>query len=230
MIERIDPLIFPDWCVPASVRALMTTRAFGDMAGGEGRERLRALACAAPAWLRQVHGTRVVDAAEAHRAGNAPEADAAIARDAGAVCVVRVADCMPVLLAHRGAEVVGAAHAGWRGLCAGILDATLDAMRVAPQDIVAWLGPAIGPGAYEVGDEVREAFFAENRAPHAAFAATRDGHWRLDLYAVARAQLARRGVREIHGGDFCTFSDPGRFFSFRRSRDTARMAAAIWLT
>jgi polyphenol oxidase len=134
-----------------------------------------------------------------------------------------------VLLTDKRAEVVGAAHAGWRGLSAGVLDATLEAMQVAAGDVLAWLGPAIGPSVYEVGEEVRAAFLGAGRGPQSAFIATRPGHCLLDLYAVAHAQLARRGVREIHGGGFCTYSDAGRFFSFRRSRDKARMAAAIWL-
>jgi YfiH family protein len=136
-----------------------------------------------------------------------------------------MADCMPVLLAHQGGSVVGIAHAGWRGLAAGVIEATLDAMAVAPQKITAWLGPAIGPRVYEVGDEVRVAFAGHE----AAFTPTRPGHWLLDLYAVARARLARKGVRAIDGAGFCTYSDQERFFSYRRDRDSARMAALIWL-
>jgi hypothetical protein len=136
---------------------------------------------------------------------------------------------MPVLLADQAATVVGVAHAGWRGLCAGVLEATLDAMRAEPGEMMAWLGPAIGPRVYEVGDEVREAFVARDPAAGAAFRAVRRGHWLLDLYAIARQRLAARGVTRVHGGGLCTFSDPARFFSYRRDGATGRMAALIWL-
>lgn len=227
----MSDLIVPEWPVPARVRALVTTRAFGDMArGASGRERLRALTPSEPAWLRQVHGASVVEAAQARAAPGELHADAAIAREADVVCAVLAADCMPVLFADRRGQTVAAAHAGWRGLCAGVLEATVQAMRGAPQDLVAWLGPAIGPSAYEVGAEVREAFLAAGRSPATAFAAGRPGHWLLDLYAVARAQLLACGVRAIYGGGFCTFSESERFFSYRRSGAAGRMAAAIWLT
>jgi polyphenol oxidase len=223
--ERIEP----DWPAPAGVRAFVTTRAFGDMrAGGEGRERLRGVVPAEPFWLRQVHGCTVAIPQEAK--GPEPAADAAVTRRRGAVCAVLVADCLPVLLASRGGEVAGIAHAGWRGLAAGVIEATLDAMYAAPQEIVAWLGPAIGPRAYEVGAEVREAFIAADPAAHDAFVPSRPGHWLLDLYAAARLRLAARGVTRVSGGGFCTHSEAGRFFSWRRERTAARMAALIWLT
>jgi YfiH family protein len=175
-------MIVPDWPAPARVRALVTTR-------GSGAPRLPA----APAWLRQVHGTGVVDAAGA--AGE-PEADASVARVPGVVCAVKAADCMPVLLADDAGGVVGAAHAGWRGLTAGVLEATIDAMRVPGQTLIAWLGPAIGPRAYEVGEEVRAAFLARDAQAAAAFAPSRPGHWLLDLYAVARQPRGAR--RDAH--------------------------------
>jgi YfiH family protein len=215
-------LIRPDWRAHPRVQALVTTRSLGDMAGPDGRKALRKLLPADPVWLHQVHGTTVIEA-DAQKA--LQEADAAVARNAGTVCAVMMADCMPVLLAHEGGSVVGIAHAGWRGLAAGVIEATLDAMAVAPQKITAWLGPAIGPRVYEVGDEVRVAFAGHE----AAFTPTRPGHWLLDLYAVARARLARKGVRAIDGAGFCTYSDQERFFSYRRDRDSARMAALIWL-
>jgi YfiH family protein len=199
--------------------------------GAGGRERLRALVPSEPAWLRQVHGARVVDAAQSKReGGEPPQADAAFTREANVVCAVMVADCLPVLFAERHASAVAAAHAGWRGLCAGVLDATLDAMQAAPGDVLAWLGPAIGPSVYEVGAEVRDAFLAAGRAPETAFSPTRPGHWRLDLYAVARSQLLHRGLTEISGGGFCTYTDAERFYSFRRGGEAGRMAAAVWLT
>jgi YfiH family protein len=143
-----------------------------------------------------------------------------VARKAGTVCVVKIADCMPVFFAADG--VVGVAHAGWRGLAGGVLENTIEAMRAT--SIRAWMGPAIGPRVYEVGDEVRAAFPGHE----AAFTPTRPGHWLLDLYAVARAKLGARGVREIGGGGFCTFSEE-RFYSYRRDKTAARMAAVIWL-
>jgi len=139
------------------------------------------------------------------------------------VCVVKIADCMPVLFADEKGTVVGAAHAGWRGLAAGVLEGTIDAMR-APSALHAWMGPAIGPRVYEVGDEVRAAFPGHD----AAFKPNRPGHWLMDLYAIARKKLEAKGVR-VHGGGFCTYSERERFFSFRRDHGQSRMAALIWL-
>ena len=212
-------LIHPDWTAPPNVRAVMTTRNTHE---GE----LRALVPSEPAWLRQVHGTRVVNldqpAADA-------EGDAAVTGVRNRVCAIRVADCMPVLLAGRDGSVVGAAHAGWRGLSAGVLEATLEAMKLPGSRIVAWLGPAIGPRAYEVGDEVRAAFVERDRAAEAAFSPARPGHWLLDLYAVACQRLRACGVELIFGGGYCTYSDAERFHSYRRDRTSARMAAYVWL-
>ena len=151
------------------------------------------------------------------------EADAAVTRKAASVCAVQIADCMPVLFTDEAGTTVAAAHAGWRGLAAGVLEATVDAMGVAPQRLYAWLGPAIGPQVYEVGDEVRAAF----RGYESAFRATRPGHWLLDLYAVARQKLS--SLKAISGGTFCTYSEPERFFSYRRDRTSERMGAFIWL-
>lgn len=237
--------IHPEWQVPAG--ALVTTREGGTSAGAyaslnfglrsgddeaavrENWRRLEALLPSPPVWLRQVHGTRVADADAARAEGGEPEADAAVARRPGTVCAVLVADCMPVLLADESGQVVAAAHAGWRGLCGGVLEATVDAMRVDPRRLIAWLGPAIGARAYEVGDEVREAFVARDAAVAEAFRAARPGHWLLDLYTVARQRLAARDVTRVHGGGLCTYSDPARFFSYRRDGKTGRMAALIWL-
>ncbi|MGH8738033.1 MAG: peptidoglycan editing factor PgeF [Burkholderiales bacterium] len=238
-------LIRPDW--PATAGALVTTREGGASGGAyaslnlglrsgddeaavrENRRRLESLLPSPPVWLRQVHGTRVADADAARAAGMEPEADAAVARRPGTVCAVLAADCMPVLLADEAASVVGIAHAGWRGLCAGVLEATLDAMQAEPGALMAWLGPAIGPRVYEVGDEVRAAFVARDPASGDAFRAAPRGHWLLDLYMVARQRLAARGVTRVHGGGLCTLSDPARFFSYRRDGATGRMAALIWL-
>jgi YfiH family protein len=220
--------VIPDWPAPGAVRALVTTRSMGDMsAGAQGRIRLRPLLPAEPVWLRQVHGAAVALLENSNEKG--PQADAAVTRRPGTVCLVTVADCMPVLFADEDASVVAAAHAGWRGLAAGVIEATLEAMRVPAARVLAWLGPAIGPRAYEVGDEVREAFLAGDAAAASAFVAARPGHWRLDLYAVARQRLAARGVARVSGGGFCTYSEQERYFSWRRERAPERMAAAIWL-
>ena len=218
--------LLPDWPAPAGVHALVTTRAMGDMKSPQGRARLRRHLPAEPAWLRQVHGTDVVDAASAP-AGTA--ADASFTRASGAVCAVMAADCMPVLLAHENGSVVGVAHAGWRGLCAGVIETTLAAMGAPADRVIAWLGPAIGPTAYEVGEEVRAAFLARDAQAAAAFRPTRAGHWHLDLYAVARQRLAALGATRVFGGGFCTACEEARFFSYRRNKASERMAAAIWL-
>lgn len=220
-------VIRPGWGAPAGVGALVTTRALGDMRSEAGQARLRALLPAEPAWLRQVHGSAVL---EAKPGALLPLADASFTRARGVVCAVQVADCMPVLFADEDASVVAAAHAGWRGLSAGVLEATVAALGASPGSLHAWLGPAIGPAAYEVGEEVRAAFLAHDRAAAGAFAPTRPGHWRLDLYAIARQRLAAAGVTRVAGGGFCTHADAGRFFSYRRDRTPERMAAAVWLT
>jgi len=208
----------PDWHVQG-VAGFVTTRAFGDAVLAA--KKLEALVPRPPFWLHQVHGRRVVDA---DVETGVPQADAAVARRPGTVCVVKAADCMPVLLADERASVVGIAHAGWRGLAAGVLEATVDAMRVEARHVVAWLGPAIGPEVYEVGEDVRAALADLPQA----FRPNRPGHWLLDLYAVARAKLQARGVARIYGGGFCTYRDE-RFFSYRRDGTSGRMAALLWI-
>jgi YfiH family protein len=193
----------------------VTTRDDGDLAQEETRRKLRARLPAEPAWLKQVHGTRVVEA-------QSGEADACVAREAGQVCVVQMADCMPVLFTDVDGTVVAAAHAGWRGLAGGVLEATVQTMGVASEKIVAWLGPAIGPRVYEVGEDVRAAFAGYEFA----FTSNRPGHWLLDLYAVARAKL--QSLKEVTGGSYCTYTDQ-RFFSYRRDRTRSRMGAFVWL-
>jgi len=212
-------VIKPDWPAPARVHAFATTRAFGDLKDQRTREKLRALLPAEPAWLKQVHGKRVIDLERDPPA----EADAALTRRSGTVCVAQMADCLPVLFADEAGTTVASAHAGWRGLAAGVLEATVEAMSVPRHKLLAWLGPAIGPRVYEVGDEVRAAFHGYE----AAFTPTRPGHWLLDLYAVARGKLT--GLKSVSGGDFCTYSESERFFSYRRDRTSARMGALIWL-
>ena len=213
-------LIYPDWPAPRNVRALMTTRNTDEGA-------LRGLLPAEPGWLRQVHGVNVVDL---DLGQGAPEGDASLTRVRNRVCAIRVADCLPVLLADEAGGTIAAAHAGWRGLSAGVLEATLAAMAIPAQRIVAWLGPAIGPKVYEVGDEVRAAFLRADAAAEAAFSPARPGHWLLDLYAVARQRLRGRGIERISGGGYCTYSDPARFYSYRRDGASGRMAAFLWMT
>src|SRR5258708_24924162 len=195
------PAIFPSWPL-RHVGALATTAAMGDMGSEAGRSpgrvRLRALLPAEPRWLHQVHGPRVIDA---DRTTTLMQADAAVARERGTVCVVKIADCMPVLFADDAGSVVAAAHAGWPGLAAGVLEATIDATRASAGTLNAWLGPAIGPRVYAVGDAARAAI----RGSHAAFSATRPGHWLLDLYAVARARVQAKGLARIYGADLFTY-------------------------
>lgn len=187
-----------------------------------------------PRWLRQVHGTQVLtqDAGPISRTGEAdrPEADAVVTRDAGVVLAILTADCLPVLFCATDGSEIGAAHAGWRGLAAGVLEATVAAMHAPPARLLAWLGPAAGPQAYEIGAEVREAFIAQDRAAEAAFVPTRPGHWRVDLFALARRRLQRVGVTQVHGGGLCTLSDARRFYSHRRDGRSGRMASLIWMT
>ena len=185
---------------------------------------------AEPRWLRQVHGTRVLDADADAPAGPLPEpeADAAVTRRAGVVLAVLHADCLPVLLCSDDGRALGAAHAGWRGLAAGVIESTVAAMAVPGSQILAWLSPAAGPSAYEVGEEVRDAFLAHDEAAAAHFSPTRAGHWHADLYALARQRLAVLGVSRVTGGARCTISEPAAFFSHRRDARTGRMASLLW--
>ncbi|MBL8249886.1 MAG: peptidoglycan editing factor PgeF [Candidatus Competibacter sp.] len=241
-----DSLIFPGWPAPARVRAVSTTRRGGvspppydslNLAGhvgddpacvAENRQRLAAAIglSADPAWLHQVHGAAVV-AAETVDAPVA--ADAAWTRKSGRACVVMTADCLPVLLCDRAGTVVAAAHAGWRGLAGGVIAATVAAMPVPSAGLLAWLGPAIGPEAFEVGDEVRAAFLALDAGNAACFRPSPAGRWLADIYALARRQLRGLGVAAVYGGEFCTFNDSARFFSYRREGKTGRMATLIGL-
>jgi YfiH family protein len=177
--------------------------------------------------LRQVHGTRVVVDPDP---ATEPEADAAIARVPGKVLAILTADCLPVVFASADGAVVAAAHAGWRGLAAGVLEATVMAMDAPPPALLAWLGPAAGPHAYEVGAEVRDAFVARDAEAAAAFVATRPGHWHVDLYRLARQRLMSAGLSPgaIHGGGLCTISDAARFHSHRREQRAGRMATLVW--
>jgi YfiH family protein len=217
--------IEPDWNAPPGVRAFYTTRVLGDLKEAAVCEALERQLPAPPVWLKQVHGTVVVDAAAT---SPVPEADASFTSARGVVCTVMTADCLPVLLAARDGSVVGAAHAGWRGLCAGVIERTVERMTVPGHELLAWLGPAIGPRVYEIGEEVRDAFVAHDPAAAFAFTQTRPGHWLLDLYAVARQRLAACGVKNVRGGGHCTLSEPDLFYSYRRDKSVGRMAALIW--
>ena len=236
--------IFPDWPAPRGVRALSTTRAggvsgapwqgfnLGDHVGDDpqavarNRALLRRELPAEPLWLKQVHGTRCVDAAQA---APGTEADASFTRERGVVCAVLVADCLPVLLCDDEATVVGAAHAGWRGLAAGVVEATVGAMALPGERLMAWLGPAIGPRAFEVGGEVRECFLAVDAAAAEAFVAAPGGKWLCDIALLARQRLSSLGIRRIASADSCTVGDSMRSFSYRRDGVTGRMASLVWL-
>lgn len=243
-MNLIDHCIIPDWPAPPGVRALQTTRRggvsgapydslnlashVGDAPVAVARNRMlfNTLLPSEPVWLEQVHGTQV---ANADMASCRPQADACIARHRAAVCAVMTADCLPVLLCDRAGSVVGAAHAGWKGLAEGVVESTVLAMRAEPRELIAWLGPAISQQAFEVGGEVRAAFVAAQPQAASAFVPGQNGKWQADLYALARMRLQALGVTQISGGHFCTFGERERFFSYRRDRITGRMATFIWL-
>lgn len=243
--------IVPEWPAPANVRAIATSRALhascshstgpfaglnlGDHVGDApsavlaNRQALQHLAglTQAPLWLSQVHGVRVLQADVEPCADYV--ADAAVTRQRGLATVVMTADCLPVLFCNKQGSQVAAAHAGWRGLCDGVLEATV-ATFDAPNELMCWLGPAIGPSAFEVGDEVRAAFIAKDAQAAAAFLpSTHDGKWLADIFLLARQRLQAVGVTEIYGGGICTVSDPTRFYSYRRDGQTGRQASLVWL-
>jgi len=240
----LDHCIIPGWPAPGNVRALQTTRTGGFSAAPYGsfnlgdhvgdvplavarnRMLLNTLLPSEPVWLNQVHGTVVADA---DMASCLPHADACIARHRNAVCVVMTADCLPVLLCDTQGGVVGAAHAGWKGLAVGVIEATVRAMDVAPQKLMAWLGPAISQQAFEVGDEVRALFVDADPQAAAAFVPGLPGKWFADIYVLARLRLNALGITNIYGGDHCTYRESERFFSYRRNGVTGRMGTFIWL-
>lgn len=198
----------------------------------QNRRLLRAKLPAEPAWLSQVHGTRVLDLSSEYQQQGAPEADASIASRPDRVCTIMSADCLPVLLADCRGSQVGAAHAGWRGLAQGVIEQTVAAMRASGADqLTAWLGPAIGPGAFEVGIEVRRAFAHLGPQAEAAFTPVpgKVDKFMADLAGLARIALLRSGVTQVSGGQDCTVSDSTRFYSFRRDQVTGRMASLIWI-
>jgi YfiH family protein len=235
--------LMPQWPAPAKVKTCVTTRSGGvsampfdslnlgehvgddPQAVAKNRQRLVSLLGCKPAWLQQVHGVAVAEANPAL----VLEADASWTSTAGIACTVMTADCLPVLFCDRAGTRVAAAHAGWRGLAAGVLESTLEQLAVPVDQVLVWLGPAIGPKAFEVGAEVREAFVAQQRQATAAFLPSANpDKFMADIYQLARFRLAACGVDAVYGGDFCTYSDL-RFFSYRRSVQTGRFASMIWL-
>jgi hypothetical protein len=236
--------IVPQWQAPRNVRSLITTRCGGVSLGAyasmnlathvgddpdsvaDNRRWLQQYLPSEPVWLQQVHGTAV---ARADEAGAGAVADGACTRRPGVVCAVLTADCLPVLLCSEAGTAVGIAHAGWRGLAAGIVEATVEAMQEAPGRLMAYLGPGIGPAAFEVGDEVHRAFCEASPAAAAAFVRNGEGKWLADLYSLARQRLAACGVASISGGGWCTHGESERFYSFRREGNTGRMASLIWI-
>ncbi|WP_029148811.1 peptidoglycan editing factor PgeF [Methylophilus sp. 5] len=237
------PLITPDWPAPPNVKALQTTRHGGVSTGvyaslnlgdhvrddsqhvAANRQLLSAYLPSEPVWLNQVHGVRVIDAA---LSACLESADASFSTRKQVVCVTMTADCLPVLLCDQAGTAVAAIHAGWRSLCDGVVEATAAAMPVPASQLMAWLGPAIGPDAFEVGAEVRAQFMAQDAQAESAFKANGD-KWLGDLYSIARQRLQSLGVAQIYGGGRCTFSEPETFFSYRRDGDTGRMVCFIWL-
>lgn len=242
-------LIVPAWPAPANIKALITTRNGGVSTGAyaslnlgmhvgdeaaaveENRRRLSVMLPRAPMWLQQVHGTQVACADDpAHIVvSTTATADAVRTTAIDQPCAVMMADCLPVLFCDDAGTEVAAAHAGWRGLCAGVLENTVAAMSAKPASLMAYLGPAIGPAQFEVGSEVRDAFIAVDESAAAAFTPrVTAGKFVANIYLLARQRLARAGVLRVYGGDYCTVGDAARFFSYRRDGNTGRMAALIW--
>ena len=246
MMSQLD-FIFPNWPVPANVVALQTTRLGGvsgapyaslnlgahvnddPIAVAKNRQLLSPYLPNEPVWVNQVHGIEVIDAAQSACLQNA---DASFTTKPNVVCVTMTADCLPVLLCDKAGTVVAAVHAGWRGLCDGVIEAAVNKLPVEHSEILAWLGPAIGPNAFEVGSEVRAQFIAKDAQATSAFQ-TNGNKWLGDIYQIARQRLNYLGVTQIYGGsvneDFCTYTDATRFYSFRRDDVTGRMASLIWL-
>ncbi|HQO16105.1 MAG TPA: peptidoglycan editing factor PgeF [Methylotenera sp.] len=240
--------ISPNWPAPANVKALQTTRLGGvsvapfaslnlgahvndnPISVAKNRQLLSSYLPSEPVWVNQVHGVEVIDAAHSTCLQNA---DASFTTKPNVVCVTMTADCLPVLLCDKAGSVVAAVHAGWRGLCDGVLEAAVSNMPVQASEILAWLGPAIGPNAFEVGGEVRAQFIAKDAQAENAFKA-QGNKWLGDIYQIARQRLNQLGVTQIYGGsvneNFCTYTDATRFYSFRRDNVTGRMASLIWLT
>jgi YfiH family protein len=234
--------IIPNWPAPTNVKAIQTTRLGGysvapygslnlglhvhddDSAVAKNRQLLSGYLPSEPVWLNQVHGIEAVDAAKSLCV---QDADASFSKNKNVVCVTMTADCLPVLLCNKQGTAVASIHAGWRSLCDGVIEATIKAIGEEPKNLMAWLGPAIGPHAFEVGAEVREAFIAKDPQAEQAFKSASD-KWLGDLYVIAKQRLNKLGVIEIYGGGECTYSDSSQYFSFRRDGVTGRMATMVW--
>ena len=236
--------IFPDWPAPKNIKAATTTRTGGysqspfdsfnlashveDDTNAVAKNRKSLMEelglPSEPVWLEQVHSAVAIDASNKNH-----KADASVTAQAGTVCAAMTADCLPVLFCNKQGTQVAAAHAGWRGLADGILESTIDMINSQPDELMAWMGPAIGPEIFEVGDEVRDAFI--NYLPQAeqAFKQTISGHWLADIYLLARQRLEQKGVTHLYGGSFCTYTEKERFYSYRRDGKTGRMASLIWM-
>lgn len=239
--------IIPNWPAPVNVKSLQTTRDGGvsltpyaslnlgahvnddAIAVARNRQLLSPYLPSEPVWVNQVHGVEVIDAASSTCLQNA---DASYTTKPNVVCVTMTADCLPVLLCDKAGTVVAAVHAGWRGLCDGAIEAAINKMQVSPSEILAWLGPAIGRSAFEVGEDVRQQFIQQDHRAEQAFK-VHGNKWLCDMYSIAKQRLNNIGVTQIYGGsvneDFCTYTDESRFFSFRRNNVTGRMASLIWL-
>jgi hypothetical protein len=242
MKNKID-FIIPNWSAPENVRALQTTRLGGVSSDpydslnfglhvkdnpvhvAQNRKALSQFLPSEPVWLNQVHGIQVIDAA---KTSCVPDADASFTTQKNVVCVTMTADCLPILLCNRTGTVVAAVHAGWRSLCDGVIENTVNKLPAKPQDLMSWLGPAIGPNAFEVGAEVLTQFMAQDAQAESAFRPHGDKFFG-DLYQIARQRLSNLGVTHIYGGNHCTFNESDQFFSFRRDGATGRMATLIWL-
>jgi polyphenol oxidase len=236
--------IIPQWSAPSHVKAIQTTRLGGfslspydgfnlglhvgddETLVARNRQLLRDFLPAEPSWLNQVHSTHVIELSGCQYA---IEADASLTRVPHVVCTVMTADCLPILLCDQAGTVVAAVHAGWRGLCHGVIEETVKAMGVASEELIAWLGPAIGPDAFEVGPEVKDAFVREHSLAQSAFRPHQE-KWLANLYDLARMRLNRLGIFKVAGGDECTYHSSEKFYSYRREGVTGRMATLIWLT
>lgn len=250
MLKKSD-FIIPNWPTPINVHSLQTTRNGGvslapyaslnlgshvqdnPLHVAHNRQLLSQFVPSEPVWLNQVHGVNVIDAATADCL---PKADASFTTRQNVVCVTMTADCLPVLLCDSAGSVVASVHAGWRSLCDGVIEATVAKMITAngvnARALMAWLGPAIGPNAFEVGEEVRAQFMQKDAQAELAFKAIASGKWLANIYAIATQRLNNLGISQVYGGQqqFCTVSDSANFFSFRRDKDTGRMATLIWLS
>jgi YfiH family protein len=245
-MRPMDEWIVPEWPAPKQIRAVITSRRGGHSEApfnslnladhvGDDAERVAANRVLLrqelglsrePIWLEQVHGC---DLLELSGQQSSCRADAATTSEPGQVCAVLTADCLPLLLCNRSGSRVAAVHAGWRGLQAGVIEAAVDGFDDSGEELLAWLGPAIGPDAFEVGSEVRSAFIAVNPEDEEAFVEASSDRWMADIYALARSRLNKRNIGFIGGGDRCTVSEPERFFSYRRDGETGRMASLIWI-